>query len=65
MPKPQKEPLRLLSQQEQDELHRLVKATSERMDVIKRAKVILAVARVFVRRLEKRGGTVEIRSANW
>ena len=45
MPKPQKEPLRPLSQQEQDELQRLVRATSERMDVINRARALVAVAR--------------------
>ena len=44
MSKPQKEPLRPLSEQEQQELQRIVKATSERMDVIKRARVLLAVA---------------------
>lgn len=44
MPKPQKEPLRRLSQQAQQELQRIVKATSERMDVIKRARALLAVA---------------------
>jgi transposase len=43
VPKPQKEPLRPLSQQEQDELQRFVRATSERMDVIKRARALLAV----------------------
>jgi hypothetical protein len=42
--KPQKEPLRLLSQQEQHALQRMVKATAERMDVIKRARALLAVA---------------------
>jgi hypothetical protein len=45
LPKPQKEPLRLLSEQEQQALQRIVKATSERMDVIKRAKALLAVAK--------------------
>ena len=34
MPKPQKEPLRVLDEQEQKELQRIVGATSERMDVI-------------------------------
>jgi transposase len=42
--KPQKEPLRPLSEQEQQALQRIVKATSERMDVIKRARALLAVA---------------------
>lgn len=45
MPKPQKEPLRVLGEQEQQELQRLVRATSERLDVIKRARALLAVAR--------------------
>lgn len=44
MSKPQKEPLRELSQGEQQELQRIVKASSERLDVIKRAKALLAVA---------------------
>jgi transposase len=41
---PQKEPLRALSKQEEDELQRLVKASSERVDVVRRAKALLAVA---------------------
>ena len=44
MPKPQKEPLREFSEQEKQELQRIVRATSERMDVIKRARALLAVA---------------------
>jgi transposase len=44
MAHPQKEPLRALSEQEERELKRLAKATSERLDVVRRAKVILAVA---------------------
>ena len=44
MAKPQKHPLRLLSKQEEQELQRLVKASSERVDVVRRAKVLLAVA---------------------
>ena len=44
MSKPQKESLRPLSEQEQQALQRIVKATSERMDVIKRARALLAVA---------------------
>jgi transposase len=39
----QKEPLRALSQQEERELRRVVKASSERVDVVKRAKALLAV----------------------
>ena len=44
MAQPQKEPLRALSEQEERELKRLAKATSERLDVVRRAKVVLAVA---------------------
>ncbi len=40
----QKEPLRALSEQEERELQRLGKATSERLDVVRRAKALLAVA---------------------
>jgi len=39
----QKHPLRVLTPQEEQELHRVVKATSERLDVVKRARVLLAV----------------------
>jgi transposase len=45
LPKPQKEPLRMLSEQERQELQQIVHATSERMDVIKRARALLAVAK--------------------
>ncbi len=45
MAQPQKEPLRALSEQEERELQRLAKATSERLDVVRRAKALLAVAR--------------------
>lgn len=45
MPKPQKEPLRVLGEQERQELQRIVRVTSERMDVIKRSRALLAVAR--------------------
>ncbi len=44
MVQPQKDPLRALSEQEEQELQRLVKATSERLDVVRRAKALLAVA---------------------
>lgn len=44
MAQPQKEPLRALSEQEEREVKRLAKATSERMDVVRRAKALLAVA---------------------
>lgn len=40
----QKYPLRALSQQEERELSRITKATSERLDVIHRATALLAVA---------------------
>jgi transposase len=36
-------PLRTLNQEEEQALQRMVKATSERMDVVKRAKALLAV----------------------
>jgi transposase len=45
MAQPQKEPLRALSEQEERELQRLAKATSERLDVGRRAKALRAVAR--------------------
>ena len=45
MPTPQKEPLRVLSEQERQTLQRIVRATSERLEVIKRARALLAVAR--------------------
>src|SRR6266496_3828461 len=44
MAQPQKEPLRALSEQEERELKRLAKATSERLDVVRRAKALVAVA---------------------
>ena len=44
MAQSQKHPLRALSTQEERELHRLVKATSERVDVVRRATALLAVA---------------------
>src|SRR5215472_16763495 len=39
----QKDPLRELTQQEEHALHKLAQASSERLDVIKRAKALLAV----------------------
>jgi transposase len=42
---PQKEPLRAVSEQEERELQRLANATSERLDVVRRAKALGAVAR--------------------
>jgi transposase len=44
MAHPQKHPLRPLSEQEARELQRLVKASSERLDVVRRAKALVAVA---------------------
>jgi transposase len=44
MAQPQNHPLRALSVQEQRELSRLAKATSERLDVVGRAQALLAVA---------------------
>jgi transposase len=44
LPKPQKEPLRVLGEQERQTVQRIVRATSERLDVIKRARALLAVA---------------------
>ncbi len=44
MAHPQKHPLRPLSKQEERELRRIVKASSERIDVARRARVLLAVA---------------------
>ncbi len=44
MAQPQKEPLRAMSEQEEREVQRLVKATSERLGGVRRAKALLAVA---------------------
>jgi transposase len=44
MPMPQKHPLRPLTEQEERELHRIEKASSERVDVVRRARALLAVA---------------------
>ena len=44
MAQPQKHPLRPLSVQEECELRRIVKASSERIDVARRARALLAVA---------------------
>ena len=43
MSKEQKPPLRALTLQEEQELHRITKATSERLDVVKRARALLCV----------------------
>src|SRR5439155_20610464 len=44
MGRPRKEELRELKEEEQKELKRVVKATSERVDTVNRAKALLAVA---------------------
>jgi transposase len=44
MGRPVKESLRSLTKQEEQELQRVVKATSERVDTVKRAKALLCVA---------------------
>jgi transposase len=44
MAQTQKDPLRAMSEQEEQEVTRLVKATSERLDVVRRATALLAVA---------------------
>lgn len=44
MPAPQKEPLRPLSAQEYQQLQRIIKASSEPLDRVRRAKALLAVA---------------------
>lgn len=41
---PQKSPLRPLTEQEERELRRIEKASSERVDVVRRAKALLAVS---------------------
>jgi hypothetical protein len=43
MPMPQKHPLRPVTEQEKRELRRIVKASSERVDVVRRARALLAV----------------------
>ena len=44
MGRPVKEPLRPLSKLEEQQLQRIVKATSERVDTVRRAKALLCVA---------------------
>jgi transposase len=44
MPMPQKHPLRPLTKQEERELRRIEKASSERVDVARRARALLVVA---------------------
>jgi len=45
MSKEQKHPLRALTLQEEQELHRITRASSERLDVVKRARALLGVQR--------------------
>jgi transposase len=48
MPTPQREPLRRLSRAERAALQRIAKSTSERVDQVRRATALLAVARTGV-----------------
>src|SRR5438445_13558068 len=48
MPTPQREPLRRLSRAERATLHRIARSTSERVDQVRRATALLAVARTGV-----------------
>ena len=48
MPTPQREPLRRLSRAERVTLHRIASSTSERVDQVRRATALLAVARTGV-----------------
>src|SRR5439155_18454226 len=48
MPTPQREPLRRLSRTERAALQRIAKSTSERVDQVRRATALLAVARTGV-----------------
>jgi transposase len=48
MPTPQREPLRRLTRAERTALQRIVKSTSERVDQVRRAAALLAVARTGV-----------------
>ncbi len=44
MPSPQKHPLRALTEQEERALSRIAKASSERVDTVRRAKALLTVS---------------------
>jgi hypothetical protein len=44
MPYPQKHPLRPLTEQEERALSQIAKASSERVDTVRRAKAVLAVS---------------------
>ena len=55
-----KEPLRALSEQEERELKRLAKATSEWLDVVGRATALVAVANRLARRLGKQKAVMAV-----
>ena len=57
MPTPQREPLRRLSRAERAALQRIAKSTSERVDQVRRATALLAVARagVFIQAAREAG----------
>jgi transposase len=57
MSTPQREPLRRLSRVEQAALERIAKSSNERVDVVRRASALLAVARtgVFIRAAREAG----------
>ena len=57
MPSPQREPLRRLSRSERAALQRIVSSTSERIDHVRRAAALLAVARtgVFIQAAREAG----------
>jgi transposase len=57
MPSPQREPLRRLSRTERTALQRIAKSTSQRVDQVRRATALLAVARtgVFVHAAREAG----------
>src|SRR5712692_2506174 len=57
MPTPQREPLRRLSRTERAALQRIARSTSERVDQVRRASALLAVARtgVFLRAAREAG----------
>ena len=57
MPSPQREPLRRLSRTERAALQRIVSSTSERIDHVRRAAALLAVARtgVFIQAAREAG----------
>ncbi len=64
MSKRQKAPLRELTPQEEHALHKFAKASSERMDVIKRAKALLAIRAgiSYTEAAKQAGGTTSFHS---